>query len=177
MCRRDVQGEVLNQSRKSRSLSFRKLQHQAGQGRGVDDRVLERTFQPATDQPRVERVVAVLDQHRAMGEAQEGPARVPKLRCADEHRTVDVVAPVGVWVDRRLAVDKRVEERERAVEAEALRADLEHEERSVPGGLHVEGHELRLVEPGLGTNLWRVDGYLLPGHGLHRTARLQEQRF
>jgi len=50
----------------------------------------------------------VLDQHGAMSEAEEGPARVSKLGCADEHRTVDVVAPVGVWVDGRLAVDKRV---------------------------------------------------------------------
>jgi hypothetical protein len=139
--------------------------------------VLERTLQSTADEPGVEGVVAVLDQHGAVSEAKESPARVSKLRCPDEHGTVDVVAPVRVRVDRRLAVDQRVEERQRAVEAEALRADLEDEERSVTGGLHVEGHELRLVEPGLGTNLWRVDRYLLPGHGLHRPARFQEQRF
>jgi hypothetical protein len=111
MCGRDVQRELLDQPRESRSLSLRKLQHQPGQGGGVDDWVLERTFQAPTHQPRVKRVVAVLDQNRAMSEAQEGPAGVSKLRCADEHRTVDVVAPVGVWVNGRLAVDKRVEER------------------------------------------------------------------
>jgi hypothetical protein len=35
---------------------------------------------------------------------------------------------VRVRVDRRLAVDERVEERERAVEPEALSADLQDEE-------------------------------------------------
>jgi hypothetical protein len=49
--------------------------------------------------------MAVLDEHRAVREMQEGAARVSKLRSADEHRTVDVVAPVGIRVDRRLAVD------------------------------------------------------------------------
>jgi hypothetical protein len=72
--------------------------------------VLERALESAADQPCVERVVAVLDEHRSVSEAQESPARISKLRCADEHRTVDVVAPVGVGVDGRLAIDKRVEE-------------------------------------------------------------------
>jgi hypothetical protein len=110
VCRRDVEGKLLDQSRQSRRLSLGKFQHQPGQGRGVDDRVLERALQAPTYQPRVERVVAVLDEHRSMSKAQESPARITKLRCADEHRAVDVVAPVGIRVDRRLAIDKRVEE-------------------------------------------------------------------
>jgi hypothetical protein len=54
--------------------------------------------------------VAVLDQHGAVSETQKGTARVTKLRCSDQHRAVDVMAPVGVRVDRRLAIDQRVEE-------------------------------------------------------------------
>jgi len=69
--------------------------------------------------------VAVLDQHGASGEPQEGPAGIAKLRRADEHGTIDVMAPVRVRVDRRLAVHQRVEERERAVEPESLGANLE----------------------------------------------------
>jgi hypothetical protein len=137
--------------------------------------VLERAFQSTADEPGVECVVAVLDQHRAVREAQEGAARVSKLGCPDEHGTVDVVTPMGVRVDRRLAVDQRVEERKRAVEAEALRADLEHQERSVSGGLHVESDELRRLQPGLGPHLGRVDRDLLPGHGLHGPAGLEEE--
>jgi hypothetical protein len=163
----------LNQPGQPGSLSLRKLKHQAGQRRGVDDRVLERAFQSTADEPGVECVVAVLDQHRAVGEAQEGAARVSKLGCPYEHGTIDVVSPVGIRVDRRLAVDQRVEERQGAVEAEALRADLEHQEWSVSGGLDVKGDELSLVQQGLGPHLGCVDRYLLPGHGLHGPAGLE----
>jgi predicted deacylase len=113
--------------------------------------VFERALQAATDEPRVEGIVAVLDQHGAVSKPQESPAGVAKLGCADEHRTVDVMAPVGVWVDRRLTVDERVEKRERPVEAEALRADLQDEERRIASGLDVQGDELRLIEPGPGS--------------------------
>jgi hypothetical protein len=139
--------------------------------------MLERALQSTADEPGVEGVMAVLDQHRAVSETQEAPARVSKLGCPDQHGTVDVVAPMGVRVDRRLAVDQGVEERQRAVEPEALRADLEDKERRVSGGLHVEGHELRIVKRGLGPELGSVDCDLLPGHRLHCSARLQEQRF
>jgi len=108
--------------------------------------VLERALQPAADEPGVEGVVAVLDQHGAVGETQERTARIAKLRCSDEHRAVDVVAPVGVRIDRRLAVDQGVEEGERAVEAKALGAHLEDEERRVPGGLDIEGYKLRRIK-------------------------------
>ncbi|HKB34739.1 MAG TPA: hypothetical protein VKF16_12830 [Candidatus Dormibacteraeota bacterium] len=107
--------------------------------------MLQRALQAPADQPRIEGVVAVLDEHRAVREMQEGAARVSKLRGADEHRAVDVMTPVGIRVDRRLAVDKGVEKRQRPVEAEPLCADLEDEERRVSGRLHVQSHELRLV--------------------------------
>jgi hypothetical protein len=138
--------------------------------------VLERALESATDEPCVEGIVAVLDQHRAVSETQEGPARVAKLRCADEHRAVDVMAAVGVGVDRRLAIDQGVEEGKRAVEPEPLGADLEDQERRVPGGLDVEGHELRIVKLRLGPDLWCVDSDLVPGHRLHGPARLEEKR-
>ena len=66
---RDIEGKHLDQPRQARRLAFRKLEHHPGQGRGVDDRVLERAFEASTHEPRVERVVAVLDQDRRMSEA------------------------------------------------------------------------------------------------------------
>jgi hypothetical protein len=139
--------------------------------------VLERTFEAPTDQPRVKRVVAVLDENGTLGKAQEGAAGVAELGCADEHRPVDVMAPVGVGVDRGLAVHERVKERQGAVEPEALGPDLQDEERRVAGGLDVQRHELRLVQPGLWLDLWRVDSDLLPRHRLYRPARLEIDGF
>jgi hypothetical protein len=174
--RGDVESELLDESRQARCLTLGKLQHEPGQGRRVDDGVLERALETATDEPRVESIVAVLDQHGAVSETQESTARVAKLRCADEHRAVDVMAPVGVGVDGRLAIDQGVEEGKRAVEPEPLGADLEDQERGVPGGLDVEGHELRIVKLRRRPDLRRVDRDLFPGHRLHGPARLQEER-
>jgi hypothetical protein len=75
--------------------------------------VFERALQASTDEPRVEGVVAVLDQDGAVRETQEGAAGIAKLRRADQHRAVDVMPPVRVRIDRRLAVHQRVEEGER----------------------------------------------------------------
>jgi hypothetical protein len=99
--------------------------------------VLEWALEAAANQPGVESVVAVLDQNGPSRETQEGAAGVAKLGSADQHRAVDVMAPVRVRVDRRLAVHERVEERKRSVESEALGADLEDEERRVSGGLDI----------------------------------------
>jgi hypothetical protein len=71
----------------------------------------QRAFEPPTDQPGVEGIVAVLDQDGALGETEEGPARVTKLRRAYQHRPVDVVSSLGVRVDGRAAIDQRVEKR------------------------------------------------------------------
>jgi hypothetical protein len=139
--------------------------------------VLERTFQASTHEPRVERVVAVLDQHRPLGKAQEGTARVTKLRGADEHRPVDVMAPVRVRVDRSLAVHQRVEEGQGPVEPEAFGPDLQDQERRVAGGLDIQRDELGLVQPGFGLDVRRVDRYLLPGHRLYCSARLEIDGF
>ncbi len=138
--------------------------------------MLERALQTATDEPCVERIVAVLDQHRALSETQEGTARVAKFRRADKHRAVDVMAPVRVRVYRRLAVDEGVEKGEWAIEPEPLGADLQDEERRVSGGLDVQGDELRFVQTRLGLELRRVDGDLFPRDWLHRSARFEEKR-
>ena len=171
---RDVEGELLDQPREARRLAFGKVQHKSREGRRIDDRVHERAFQASTDEPGIESVVAVLDQHRALSESQERPASVAKLRRADEHRAVDVMALVRVRVDRRLTVHKRVEKGQRAVEPEALRAHFQHQERCVSSGLDVQGDELRLLQPCLGPELRRVDGDLFPGHGLHCSAGFEE---
>jgi hypothetical protein len=127
--RHDVEAELGHQPLQARDLSLRDLHHQARQRRGVDDRMLERALQTATDEPRVEGVVAVLDKHRTLSEPQERSPRVLEDRRADEHRAIDVMAPLRVRIDRRAAVDERVEERERLVEGEALGAELEDKER------------------------------------------------
>jgi hypothetical protein len=175
VCRDDVKAEFGHQPLQARHLAFRDLHHQAGQRGRVDDRVLERTLQAASDEPGVERVVAVLDQHRRLGEAEECPSRVLELGCADEHRAVDVVTLPRVGIDGRAAVDQRVEKRKCAVEGEPLGADLEDEERGVARGLDVERHELRIVELRPMGDRRLVDGDLFPGDRLDRSPRLEEQ--
>jgi hypothetical protein len=170
---RDVDAELGHESREARRLALRQVEDHPGQCRRVDDRVLERAFEPAADEPRVERVVAVLDQDRALGETQESAPGVFELGRADQHRAVDVVALARVGVDGRPAVDQRVEEGKRAVEAESLGADLEDEERRVAGRLDVEGDELGLVERRRHADFRRVDGDLLPRHGRRRPPRLE----
>ena len=111
----DVQAKLLYQARQARGLTFRQVEHKPGERGRIDDGMRERVFQPAPDQPRVERIVAVLDEDRAVCEAQECAPGVLELRRADEHRAVDVMTPPRVWVDRGTAVDQSVEEGECAV--------------------------------------------------------------
>jgi hypothetical protein len=106
---RDVEPKLLDQAGEPRRLTLREIENEAGQRRGVGDRMLERAFQPAPDEPRVERIVAVLYQHRPMGEEEECPSRILELGSADEHRAVDVVPLARVGIDGRAAVDQRVE--------------------------------------------------------------------
>jgi hypothetical protein len=173
--RRDVDAEIGDQPGQPGHLALRQLHDQARERRRVDDGVLERTLQATADQPRVEGVVAVLDQHRAVGEAEERAAGVLEHRRTDEHRAVDVVAPARVGVDGRPAVDQRVEERESPLEGEAFGAQLEHQERGVAGRLDVEGDELCFIERREGTDLGSVDRDLLPRHEGGGTTRFEEQ--
>jgi hypothetical protein len=111
--------------------------------------MLEWTLKPATDQPGIERVVAVLNEHGALSEAQERPPRIPELRRADEHGAVDVMALARIGVDGRAAVDQRVEEGKRAVKTESLGAKLQDQEWRVARRLDVDGDELGGLQPGL----------------------------
>jgi hypothetical protein len=120
--------------------------------------------------------VAVLDEDGALRETKKPTSRVLELGGADEHRAIDVMAFAGVGVDGRAAVHERVEERQRTVEAETLRADLEDQEWGVAGGLDVEGDELGVVKRGLRPHLGRVDRDLVPRDWLRGAARFQEQR-
>lgn len=172
---RDVRPQLLDQPREAGRLALGQVEHQAGERGRVDDRMLERALEAATDEPGIEGVVAVLDEHRPLGEAQKRAARVLELRRADEHRTVDVMAPSRVGVDGSATVDERVEERQRPVETEPLGADLEDEEGRVAGRLHVEGDELRVGQRRPPADLRRVDRDLVPGHRLNRASRLEEQ--
>jgi len=174
---REVDAQHLDQARQARGLAFRQVEDQARERCRVDDGMLERALEAATYEPAVEGVVAVLDEHGALRKAEKRPARVLELGRADEHGAVDVVALARVRVDGCAAVDQGVEERERAVEAEALRADLEDQEGRVAGGLDVQGDELRHCERRLAADLRRVDGDLLPRHELAGAARLEIDRF
>lgn len=106
----DVEGQLLDQAGQPGRLTLGQVEDEARQRGGVDDGMLERALETATHQPAVEGVMAVLDQDSAMGEPQEGAARIAELRRSDEHGAVDVVALAGVGVDRGSAVDERVEE-------------------------------------------------------------------
>jgi hypothetical protein len=174
---RHIEAELFHQPGQPGRLAFGKLEHKPGQRRGVDDRMLERTLEPATDQPGIERIVAVLHEHRPLSEPQECPTRIPEFRRADEHGAVDVVALARVGVDRRATVDQRVEERKWAIETESLGAELEDEKWRIARRLDVDGNELGSLQPGLRSQLGCVDGDLLPRHRLRRTARLEEDRF
>jgi hypothetical protein len=138
--------------------------------------VLEWALEAATNEPCVERVMAVLDEHGALGESQKCTAGIPEFRRADQHRAIDVMALFRVWIDGCPAIDQRVEERERGVEGEPLRSKLQDQERIIAGCLDVERDELGLVQPGQRPNLGCVDRDLLPGHQLHRAAGLEVQR-
>jgi hypothetical protein len=168
----DVETQLFDQPGQAWRLPLRQVEHEPGKRGGVDDRVLERALEPAADEPGVERIVAVLHQHRAVRKAQKRAARVPELGRADQHRAFDVVAPPRVGVDGGAAVDESVEERERAAEREPLRAHLEHQEGGVAGRLDVQGDELSVLEQRARAHLGRVDGDLLPEHRIHGATGL-----
>jgi hypothetical protein len=176
MGRRHVEPKLLDQPGQAWGLAFGQLEHEPGQRRGVDDRMLQRAFEPSTDEPRVECVMAVLDEDGALRKPQECAPRIAELRRTDQHRAVDVVPLLRVGVDRSAAIDERVEERQRAGKLEPFGPQLEHEERRVARRLDVDGDELRVVEQRLRAELWRVDRDLLPWDGLGGPARLEEDR-
>jgi hypothetical protein len=136
--------------------------------------MLERAFEPPAHEPRVESVMAVLDENGALSETKERPTCVPELRRSDQHRTVDMVALLRVRVYRRAAVDERVKEGKRAGQLETLGAQLQDEERCVAGRLDVDRDELGVVQRRLRAELRRVDGDLLPRYRLRGAARLEE---
>lgn len=175
MRRGDIEPKLLDQPGEAGRLTFGQVEDESSQRRGVDDRMLERTFQPSSDEPRVESVVAVLDEYSALGEAEKCPARVPELGRADEHRAVDVVSLPRIRIDGRAAVDQRVEERKCARQGEPLGAHLEDEERGVACGLDIQRDELRILELGAVGDFGRVDGDLFPRDRLGCSSRFQKQ--
>jgi hypothetical protein len=167
--------ERLDDAGQARRLSLGQVEHEPRQRRGVQDRVAERRAQPAGDQVGVEGVVAVLHQHRAPGEAQEGAPRDSELGRAGQHRAVDLVPLARVRVDGGAAVHEGVEDGDRPGEAEALSAYLQDQEGAVARRLHVQGDELRLLEGGTGADRLELGLQLLVGEGL-AAARLQVDR-
>ena len=161
-----LQPELADQPGQARRLTGRKLEHEPAQSGGIDDRMLEGSREAAGDDPGVEGVVAVLDEHRATGEMEKSPPGVAEFRGADEHLALDEVAAARVGVDGSTTVHESVEEGERGVEAEALGADLEHQKRTVAGGLDVDGDKLGFGEGHVGADTRRVGVRIFPGHRL-----------
>ena len=85
MRRHHVESELLYQPGETRRLPFWQFEHEPGQRCGVDDRMLQRAFEPSPHQPRVESVVAVLHENCALGEPKERSAGVAELRSSDQH--------------------------------------------------------------------------------------------
>jgi len=171
--RRDVEAELGDQPGQSRGLALGKVEYETRKCGGIDDRVLERALEAASDEPGVECVMAVLNEDRAQGKSKEGAARVLEFGRPDEHRTVDVVTLASVRVDGRPAIHEGVKEGERAAEVKALGADLEHQEGRVPGGLDVEGDKLRRLERRLPADLGCVNCDFLPWNEGGRATRLE----
>ncbi|HEV2952963.1 MAG TPA: hypothetical protein VG015_02600 [Candidatus Dormibacteraeota bacterium] len=90
--------------------------------------------------------MAVFDQHRPLGEAEERLAGHPKLGCTDEHSTINEMAPPGVGVDRRATIDEGVELAQGAFQRKPLRSDLHDQEGAVSCGLDIQGHKFGFVE-------------------------------
>jgi len=173
--RRHIETKFLDKAGEAGRLTLRQVENQSSQRRGVDDRMLERAFEPTADEPRVECVVAVLDKNRGLGEAKECPARVLELGRADEHRAIDVVSLPRIRIDRRAAVDQRVEEGKRALQGEPLRADLEDEEWRIAGGLDIQRDELSIVQLRPMRDFGCVDRDLFPRDQRGRSSRFQKQ--
>jgi hypothetical protein len=126
--------------------------------------MLEGALESSAHEPGVKSVVAVLDEDSSLGEPEEGPSRISELRRADQHRTVDVVSLLGIRVDWRAAVDKRVEEGKGTCQLESFSAKLQDQEGCISCRLDVDGDKLRVVKTCLRADLGRIDGDLLPGH-------------
>jgi hypothetical protein len=157
-------------------LTFGKLEHKPRQRRGVDDRMLERALEASTDEPGVERIMAVLHEDSALGESEECPPRIPELGGADEHRAIDVVTLAGVRVDGRATIHQRVEEGEWPIETESLGSQLEDKEWRIACRLDVDGDELSVLEPRPRRKLGRIDGDLFPRHRLRGAAGFEKDR-
>ena len=164
----DLDLQRLHQPGQPRRLAARQLEDQAAEGRRVHDRVLERPGQAPTEDPGVEGVVAVLDQHRPPGEVEEGPPGVAELGRVDQHLALDQVPPAGVGIDRRPGVDQGVEQPQRTAQPEPLGADLEDQEGPIAGGLDVHRHELGVFKRRVGADRGEVVATVprLPGDQL-----------
>jgi hypothetical protein len=125
--RRDIELQLLDEHGQPWRLAFGQLEDEPGESSGVDDRMLERALQPAADKPRVERVVAVLDQHRALGKPQEASPGVLELGRDLEHQ------------EGRVACGLHVEGDELGLVQRGLAADLGRVDRDLLPGDEVGG--------------------------------------
>ena len=123
----------------------------AGQTRGVDVVGVEVLARGAPDEPGVEGVGAVLDEHRPGGEAAEAVEHRVRRRGAGEAGAGDPVEPARVGVDPVAAVDQGLEGRDMPGQGEGDPAELDQPVRRLPGGLAVEGDEAQLLERGVDT--------------------------
>jgi hypothetical protein len=171
-----VKAELLHQARQPWRLTLGQIQHEPRQRGGVDDWMLERALEASSNEPGVERIVAVFHENGALRESQECPSGIPELGGADEHCAVDMVALARVRIDWRAAIHQRVEKRKRGVETESLGPQLEDQERRIACRLNIDGDELGVLQSRLGRQLGCIDGDLFPRYRLRRAAGLEKNR-
>lgn len=107
---------------------------------------VQRSPDGARDQPGVERVGAVLDEHRPLHEAPEPLQNAAHRRCAVQCLTADAVNAPGVGVDAVVAVHERLEAEEMALQGERHRAELDQMMWRLSGRLAIEGDETKVVD-------------------------------
>ena len=122
------------------------IEELGGEPGGVDVVGVEARSDGPTDQPGVEGVSTVLHEHRAFGEALKPFDDQRYGWCAVEGRGVDAVNTASVRVDPIVAVHERLEAHQVVAHRERDRAELHEVMRRLPGGLAIEGDEVKRLD-------------------------------
>src|SRR5205807_4939301 len=121
---------------------------------GVDVVGIQRGAHGARNQPGVERVSAVLDEHRALDEAAEPLDDTCHVRSSAKRLCVDAVDAAGVRIDAVTAVHERLEAQQMPLEGEGHRPQLHQLMRGLAGGLAVERHEAQRLDRCVASRPW-----------------------
>ena len=120
--------------------------HLCGKPRGVDVVRIQRRADRPCDEPSVERVRAVLHEHRALDEAAESLEHASDRRCAVQRFAADSVNATGVRVDPVVAVHEGLEAQQMLLERECDGSELHEVMRRLPSRLAIECHKTELLD-------------------------------